>query len=452
MRGSGVVGASIWDSANRWITVHGTNHLLVRDCVGYKSLGHGFFLEDATEEYNIFDRNLAVAATRAKPLPKQALPFDNNEGAGFWWANGRNTFVRNVSTDNFQYGYRFQIEKHSNYDPELAVEMPDGSRQVADVRTIPFLRFEDNESHGDHLYSFNFGDDNHPGVRGDKQHPFIARNLRSWQNHYGVRPNLQYFLLEDCKLTDVIYGIYNPDYDAHVYRNVTVKRCNEEPINRGHDDASYQDGSFTYENLTLEDCRCGRDPLIQMACTSANTNQSGHFRNVSIKNSRSVSQVVDLGGGPRNPKLQNPLVYYFHDLPEPGKTIKVISTAFPQALADGDYQPIPKFTGKDVVATEVTGIAFPKLLEPIDDLPPSTIIRSIHRDNGKLTITGVTTDNGDIASVTVNGHAAKLTPSAPGVVDWQIQLDAPADAKVIAKAVDVAGNQELVGHVLDLRN
>src|SRR5205085_5950089 len=33
MRGSGVVGASIWDSHNRWITVHGTNHLLVRDCV-----------------------------------------------------------------------------------------------------------------------------------------------------------------------------------------------------------------------------------------------------------------------------------------------------------------------------------------------------------------------------------------------------------------------------------
>src|SRR5439155_15193113 len=30
MRGSGVVGASIWDSDNRWITIHGTNHLLVR--------------------------------------------------------------------------------------------------------------------------------------------------------------------------------------------------------------------------------------------------------------------------------------------------------------------------------------------------------------------------------------------------------------------------------------
>jgi len=47
MRGSSVVGASMWDSHNRWLTIHGTNYLVVRDCVGYKSLGHGFFLEDA---------------------------------------------------------------------------------------------------------------------------------------------------------------------------------------------------------------------------------------------------------------------------------------------------------------------------------------------------------------------------------------------------------------------
>ena len=44
MRGASVVGASIWDSGNRWITIHGTNYLVVRDCVGYRSLGHGFWL------------------------------------------------------------------------------------------------------------------------------------------------------------------------------------------------------------------------------------------------------------------------------------------------------------------------------------------------------------------------------------------------------------------------
>ncbi len=62
MRGSSVVGASIWDSANRWLTIHGTNYLVVRDCVGYESVGHGFFLEDGTEAYNVLDHNLAVQA------------------------------------------------------------------------------------------------------------------------------------------------------------------------------------------------------------------------------------------------------------------------------------------------------------------------------------------------------------------------------------------------------
>ena len=61
MRGSSVIGASIWDSANRWITIHGTNRLVVRDCVGYRSVGHGFFLEDGTEVENILDHNLADA-------------------------------------------------------------------------------------------------------------------------------------------------------------------------------------------------------------------------------------------------------------------------------------------------------------------------------------------------------------------------------------------------------
>ena len=66
MRGSSVIGASIWDSDNRWLTIHGTNYLVVRDCVGYQSVGHGFFLEDGTEVYNVLDRNLAVQALRGQ--------------------------------------------------------------------------------------------------------------------------------------------------------------------------------------------------------------------------------------------------------------------------------------------------------------------------------------------------------------------------------------------------
>ena len=94
MRGASVIGASIWDSGNRWITIHGTDYLVVRDCVGYGSIGHGFFLEDGTEVFNVLDRNLAVQSFKARPLPKQVLPFDPNDGAGFWWANSLNAFTR----------------------------------------------------------------------------------------------------------------------------------------------------------------------------------------------------------------------------------------------------------------------------------------------------------------------------------------------------------------------
>ncbi len=301
MRGSGVLGASIWDSHNRWLTIHGTDFLIVRDCVGYQSVGHGFFLEDATEQYNVLDRNLAVQAYRGKRLPKQVLSFDPNDGAGFWWANGRNTLTRNVACENDEYGYRFEIAKRSNFSPELNTLQPSGERERVDVRRIPFLRFEDNESHSEGLYSFNFGDDVNGSVGGDRAHPFIAKNLRAWETHYVLRPNLSHFLLDGLTVSNAVYGVYHPDYDAHVYRNISLTRVGAEPINRGHDDESIQHGDFTYENVQLIDCRSGRDPLIQMACTSPKAGTAGHFRNVSWPGSESrQGKVVDLGGGPRN--------------------------------------------------------------------------------------------------------------------------------------------------------
>ncbi len=72
---------------------------MVRDCVGYDAVGHGYFLEDGTEVYNVFDRNLAVMGVRGKPLPQQVLPYDQNLGSGFWWANSLNTFTRNVAAE-----------------------------------------------------------------------------------------------------------------------------------------------------------------------------------------------------------------------------------------------------------------------------------------------------------------------------------------------------------------
>lgn len=442
MRGSGVLGASIWDSANRWITIHGTDYLLIRDCVGYQSVGHGYFLEDATEQYNILDRNLAVQACDGKKLPQQVLGFDANDGAGFWWANGRNTLTRNVSCENDHYGYHFELQKGYGFDPALRLRTPEGAWETRDVRTLPFLRFEDNESHTEGLYSFNFGEDANPGVRGDRRHPFICRNLKAWQTHYVLRPNLQYFLMDGLKVHDGVYGVYHPDYDAHVYRNIYLYNVDSEPINRGHDDDSIQYGSFTYDGLTLDHCRIGRDPLIQLACTSPKAGQSGHFRNLTLTESRSNGGVVDLGGGPRNSKLENGVAYYFHDWGGKGHTTRVVSARFPEMMREGTYAQLPGFTGKDVRAAEVGDVPFPTLLDPVDDLPPASLITGVRLVKGRLLVRGLTQDNGTVASVLVNGHTATLTEAGPGVVDWEASLEVPNDGRITAVASDAAGNIE----------
>ena len=445
MRGSGVLGASIWDSHNRWLTIHGTDFLIVRDCVGYQSVGHGFFLEDATEQYNVLDRNLAVQAYRGKRLPKQVLSFDPNDGASFWWANGRNTLTRNVACENDEYGYRFEIAKRSNFSPELNTLQPSGERERVDVRRIPFLRFEDNESHSEGLYSFNFGDDVNGSVGGDRAHPFIAKNLRAWETHYVLRPNLSHFLLDGLTVSNAVYGVYHPDYDAHVYRNISLTRVGAEPINRGHDDDSIQHGDFTYENVQLIDCRSGRDPLIQMACTSPKAGTAGHFRNVSWPGSESrQGKVVDLGGGPRNSKLENPVAYFFHDYPAKGEVMKVLSTKFP-ASAGAEFQSVDKFTGKDVRAAKASQVAFPQLLAPVDDLPPATVITSARKQaDGKLLVRGVTQDNVHVAEIKVNGQRAKIVTQHAGVADWEITL--PAAKELTAFACDSSGNAERNGH------
>ena len=56
---------------------------------------------------------------------------------------------------------------------------------------------------------------------------------------------------------------------------------------------------------------------------------------------------------------------------------KVVSVHFPDAMQDGKYASIPGFTGPDVRAAEIPEVPFPVLLEPVDDLPPATIITSV---------------------------------------------------------------------------
>lgn len=449
MRGSGVLGAAIVDSHNRWITIHGTQYLVVRDCVGFQSVGHGFFMEDGTEVYNLLDRNLGVQAYKGRRLPQQVLPFDPNDGAAFWWANGRNTIVRNVACENDQYGYRYDSQKRSNFDSNLPVLMPDGKERVVDIRTLAISRFEQNESHTEGLYSFAFAGTE--GTGPDTRHPHRLRGLTAWQTHYALRAELPTMMVEDVTIDTAAYGIYRPWFENHVYRNLQIAATGAEPFNRGLDDRSLQHGKITVDGLTFSKLGYGGQmPLIQISANNVSGDAESHFRRVTVVDRQRDDRwpLVNLGGGPRlQPSTPHGVPIYLHDYFGPGKHAKVVSTRAKDLLADGNrYEPHPPLTGNESVAAVVSDVAWPQLLDPQDELPPATVITSVAEADGIFTVRGISHDNGTIAAVNVNGQAAEIVATGPGVVDWQIRLARANDGTITASATDQSGNIEATPH------
>ena len=252
MRGSAIIGASIWDSKNRWIAIHGARYLVVRDCIGFQSVGHGFFLEDGTEVFNVLDHNLAIQALVGRPLPEQIFPSDLNDGAGFWWANSLNAFTRNVAVECDQHGYRFEAEKTDTFDTVLSVPQPDGTLKEIDIRTIPFVRFDDNEVHCQRRFGLNLG-----GIRGltygqfeyrqdgdaalsvggtsggvgpDKSHPFMIRNFKAWDNHWAFHALTPSVHVDGLDVFDCNYGLWRSTVDLHQFDNISFRQIQSHAI------------------------------------------------------------------------------------------------------------------------------------------------------------------------------------------------------------------------------
>jgi hypothetical protein len=458
MRGSYILGASVWDSGNRFVTIHGTNYMVVRDCVGFQSVGHGFFLEDGSEVYNVLDRNLSVQAFKGKVLPKQVLPFDQNDGAGFWWANSLNTFTQNVSCENDRYGFRFEATRNSQVSLEKNIQQPDGSKAKVDIRTLPFVRFEDNEAHCDGLYGFNLGE-GVARVGPDAKHPFIVRRMKIWEIHYAFRPQSPSLLCEDLTIDRSIYGIYHPNYDNHVYRNLKINGDGSEPFNRGHDDVSIQYGPLAVDGLTFTDVRGYKTsiPLIQMTDDNPDGKATAHFRNVKLVSTKGkgipwVRPLVNTGGGAHvDPSTPTSVPVILHDYYGPNKHAKIVSSIAKDFGADGlKYRSEAPLTGHESRVTDASNIDFPKILDPIDDLPPTTVITHVISKNGKLLVRGTTADNGSVTKVIVNGKEA--TATRPNFAQWEITLDSPRrfDGRISAHAHDAAGNVEKNAHVVIL--
>jgi RNA polymerase sigma factor (sigma-70 family) len=482
MRGSFVLGASIWDSGNRWLTIHGTNYLVVRDNVGYKSKGHGFFLEDGTEVYNVLDRNLAVAARPAKPLPKQVIGFDANDGAGFWWANSLNTFTRNVATENGEYGFRYEAMEPM----VLPIQQPDGSKKQIDIRTLPFVRFDDNEGHSQTgRYEVKMGTSGHKdGVGPDTRHPYIIRNLLVWNSHYAFDTKMPSVMIDGLRMAKTVYGYRAMNCDNHVYRNITLSGDtampftatsagplpSTEPWHRViHDGGGTMGGNLrlTVDGLTFENIHGTNDsvPLIN-AFDIAAVAKVAHFRNIKHDDRKEgpygqrslVYTTPVVTAIPKEPKDVAPV--YLHDYYGPGRHAKVVYAHSTSYANDGlkyrEEQPVTGL-GKgylkgDNAVAEVSDIEFPKLLDPVDDLPPTTVITHVSKSSGgKVTVRGSTADNGTVKRVLVNGTEAKAT--APNFAEWEITLEnlPTGSAKLEAYAEDAAGNVEKRPHAVWVR-
>jgi hypothetical protein len=465
MRGSYVIGASIWDSANRWLTIHGTNYLIVRDNVGYRSKGHGYFLEDGTEVYNVLDRNLAVGARPARPLPGQALTFDHNDGAGFWWANCLNTFTRNVATENGLYGFRYEAMQPL----VLPIQQPDGSRRKIDIRTLPFVRFDDNEGHSQTgLYDVKLGTTgDKDGVGPDAKHPFIIRNLLIWNGHYAFDTRMPSVMIDGMRLHNTVYGYRAMNCDNHVYRNITISgrsntafaavsagpKPSTEPSHRViHDGGGFTGGKLrlTVDGLTFEGIY-GGGPLINIFDIGA-TEKIAHFRNVKHDDRLNGSKRELLHVGPvldAAPKtVRDVMPVYLHDYYGKGRHAKAVWSHSNHVAEDGlKYREESPLSGEQygmkTVVAEVSNVEFPKLLDPIDDLPPTTVITHVRTSGDKMTVRGSTADNGTVKRVVVNGREARAV--AANFAEWESEL--PVAKTVTAHAEDSAGNVETRAHI-----
>jgi hypothetical protein len=138
-KGQYIKNASIHDTYNRCVTVHGTNNLRVENNVTYNAVGHCFFLEDGIERGNQFVKNLAIQikchpskacvpnnlAPNGEVADRQAnrqvsmsgrdtlLPSDNTVSA-YWITNPDNTFIDNVAAGSDENGFWFSLPEHPN--------------------------------------------------------------------------------------------------------------------------------------------------------------------------------------------------------------------------------------------------------------------------------------------------------------------------------------------------
>jgi len=165
--------SSMWDSMTRWITIHGTQDVTLARNVGYESIGHGYYLEDATEINNKLYSNLGILARAAvnsplnprqvpgilaadyspiegiapaHQLPQEFVPYhsDMDHPSVFWMTNGWNDFEYNMAAGAGTCGVCYWLVPAANSGPssKMAWESYAAEQRGSDRQeTTPLEKF-----------------------------------------------------------------------------------------------------------------------------------------------------------------------------------------------------------------------------------------------------------------------------------------------------------------------
>ncbi|HZL93375.1 MAG TPA: G8 domain-containing protein, partial [Vicinamibacterales bacterium] len=194
-KGQYIKNASIHDTYNRCVTVHGTNFLRVENNVTYNIVGHCFFLEDGIEHGNEFVRNLAIqikchptkkcvpynlapngeisenrqTIRQASMSGKDTLLPSDNTVAAYWITNPDNTFIDNVAAGSDENGFWLSLPEH----PQGQFLGTDIAKNIWPRRT-KFREFRNNTAHSNFdgfMFDRNINVENVFGLAGPSYMP-----------------------------------------------------------------------------------------------------------------------------------------------------------------------------------------------------------------------------------------------------------------------------------------
>jgi hypothetical protein len=156
-----ITGNVINESMTRWIVLHSTLGVIISNNVGYKSIGHGFYLEDATETDNMFVDNLGIFARAAidndqNPRKIAGILSDNGAASAgfpyrsdseypsvFWITNGWNFFHGNMAAGAGMCGTCYWLVPAAN---SSMADVPDKDERPQDMKWTGYAALQKNQA------------------------------------------------------------------------------------------------------------------------------------------------------------------------------------------------------------------------------------------------------------------------------------------------------------------